>query len=603
LRLLTPVMPVATVEVEPQPQRPTPVRRRPSRVALITGLGVVAIGSAALLWNARTPSAWQDPLVGADFTTVTDFIGSEEHATISRDGNFIAFVSDRDGAWDVFVGQTGTGDFQNLTRGRIPELRNPAVRMLDFSPTGSEVMIWSSKNRSWSIPVVGGDLRPGPAGIAEIGWSRDRTRVVYHPAAPGDPLLIANADEISHGQQLYVAPSGIHCHFPIWSHDGKTIYFVRGFVPDEMDLWQISAGGGDPQRLTWHNSRVSFPTLLNERTILYLATSADGLGPWVHAFDLESRTTHRVKSASNAYTSLAATADSRRLVVTEAHPTAGLWSVRLTEGIAGADAVTQIPIHTQRGVAPRLGPDSLLYRAPKAGTDAIWKHEGSADARELWSGQEGRVIDGPALSADGQRVAFTVQSRGRTWLYLMNSDGSGARRVAQELDVRGTPAWSPDGKWIAIAALHEGEPRLFKIPDTGGPAVALTDEHALDPVWSPSGRFLVYTAADVGTVFEVRAVGADGAPHVIPKLSLTRGSRRLAFLGADENTLVVLKGAMSRKEFWAIDLRSGAERALTDLGPGQVIGDFDVAADGRTIVFDRAREESDIALIELADGI
>ena len=604
LRLLTPVMPVATVEVEPQPPHPAPVRRRPlSRAALITGLIVVAIGSAALLWNARTPSAWQDPLVGADFTTVTDFIGSEEHATISQDGSFIAFVSDRDGAWDVFVGQTGTGDFQNLTRGRIPELRNPAVRMLDFSPTGSEVMIWSSKNRSWSIPVVGGDLRPGPAGIAEIAWSRDRTRVVYHPAAPGDPLLVANADEISHGQQIYVAPPGIHCHFPLWSHDGKTIYFVRGFVPDEMDLWQISAGGGDPQRLTWHNSRVSFPTLLDERTLLYLATSADGLGPWVYAFDLESRTTHRVKSASNAYTSLAATADSRRLVVTEAHPTAGLWSVRLTDGIAGADAVTQIPIHTQRGVAPRLGPDSLLYRAPKAGTDAIWKHEGSADARELWSGQEGRVIDGPALSADGQRVAFTVQSRGRTWLYLMNSDGSGARRVAQELDVRGTPAWSPDGKWIAIAALHEGEPRLFKIPDTGSPAVALTDEHALDPVWAPSGRFLVYTAADVGTVFEVRAVGADGAPHAIPKLSLTRGSRRLAFLGADENTLVVLKGAMSRKEFWAVDLRSGAERALTDLGPGQVIGDFDVAADGRRIVFDRAREESDIALIELADGI
>jgi Tol biopolymer transport system component len=413
---------------------------------------------------------------------------------------------------------------------------------------------------------------------------------------------VANADEIASGQQVYVAPAGIHCHFPIWSRDGRTIYFVQGFVPDEMDIWQIPAGGGDPQRLTQHNSRVSFPTLLDERTLLYLATSADGLGPWVYALDLDSRTTRRVKSASNAYTSLAATDDGRRLVVTESRPTASLWSVRLADGIADAKAVTQIPIRTQRGVAPRLGPDSLLYRAPKAGTDAIWKHEGSADTHELWSGEEGRVIDGPALSADGQRVAFTVQSRGKTWLYLMSADGSGARRVAQELDVRGAPAWSPDGKWIAIAALQEGEPRLFKIPDTAGPAVALTHEYALDPVWSPSGRFLVYTAADVGTVFEVRAVGADGAPRAIPKLNLSRGSRRLAFLGADENALVVLKGPLSRKEFWAVDLRSGAQRALTDLGPGQVIGDFDVAADGRTIVFDRAREESDIVLIELAAG-
>ena len=599
LRLLIPVTPVeaAVVEVERAPQR-----SRPSRIALVTGLIIVALGGlAALLWSGRSERVWQDPLVGADFTPVTDFIGSEEHAAISPDGRFIAFVSDRDGQWDVFVGQTGTGDFQNLTRGRIAELRNPAVRMLNFSATGSEVTIWSSKNMSWSIPIVGGDLRPGPAGIAELDWSRDRKRVVSHPAAPGDPLFVASADEISRGQRIYVAPAGIHCHFPLWSHDGKTIYFVQGFVPDEMDIWQIAATGGEPQRLTRHNSRISFPTLLDARTLLYLATSEDGTGPWVYALDLADRTTHRVKSASNPYTSLAATADGRRLVVTESHPSASLWSVQLTAGIAGPTAATQIPIRTQRGVSPRLGPDSLIYRAPKAGTDALWKHEGSADARELWSGREGRVIDGPALSPDGQRVAFTVQSRGKTWLYVMMSDGSGAHRVAQQLDVRGAPAWSPDGKWIAIAALQGTEPHLFKIPEPEGPAVKLTDDYALDPVWSPSGSFLAYSAADVGTVFEVRAVGADGAPHAIPKLTLTRGSRRLAFLGADEQTLVILKGAQSHKEFWALDLRSGDGRALTNLGPGPVIGDFDVAPDGRRIVFDRAHEESDLALIELAE--
>ncbi len=596
LRLLLGVAPAEVIAAE----QAAPVRRLP-KTPLIVGLIVVALAVVtALLWSAKPDRAWHDPLIGADFTPVTDFIGSEEHAAISPDGRFIAFVSDRDGAWDVFVGQTGTGDFQNLTRGRIAELRNPAVRMLNFSPTGSEVTIWSSKNLSWSIPIVGGDLRPGPAGIAELDWSRDRKRVVSHPAAPGDPLFVAGADEISRGQQIYVAPAGIHCHFPLWSRDGKTIYFVQGFVPDEMDIWQIAAAGGEARRLTWHNSRISFPTLLDERTLLYLATSPDGTGPWIYALDLEDHSTHRVKSASNPYTSLAATADGRRLVVTESRPTASLWSVRLTDGVAGAAAVTQIPIRTQRGVAPRLGPDSLIYRAPKAGTDALWKHEGSAAARELWSGREGRVIDGPALTADGQRVAFTVQSRGKAWLYIMNSDGGGARRVAQQLDVRGAPAWSPHGKWIAIAALQGTEPRLFKITDPEGRVVALTEEYALDPVWSPSGKFLVYTAADVGTVFELRAVGADGAPHAIPKLALTRGSRRLAFLGGDDNTLVILKGEQSHKEFWAVDLRSGAQRALTDLGPGQVIGDFDVAADGRTIVFDRAREESDLSLIELA---
>jgi hypothetical protein len=148
--------------------------------------------------------------------------------------------------------------------------------------------------------------------------------------------------------------------------------------------------------------------------------------------------------------------------------------------------------------------------------------------------------------------------------------------------------------------MNKNEPRLYKIPAAGGPAVALTDDYALDPAWSPSGRFLVYTTADLGTVFEVKAVSAEGAPYPIPNVVLNRGSRRLAFLGADESTLVTLKGTLSRKEFWAVDLGSGEQHPLTDLGPGEMIGDFDVSADGHRIVFDRVREESDIALIELA---
>ena len=275
-----------------------------------------------------------------------------------------------------------------------------------------------------------------------------------------------------------------------------------------------------------------------------------------------------MKSASNAYTSLAATADGRRLVVTEAQPTASLWRVqsdRRDRRPRGRHADSHS--HAARR-SPRLGPDSLLYRAPKAGTDAIWKHEGPADARELWSGQEGRVIDGPALSADGRRIAFTVQSRGKTWLYVMNSDGSGARSVAQELDVRGAPAWSPDGKWIAIAALHAGEPRLFKIPDSAGPADCA---RRMSTRSIPCGRRRGDSSCTPRPTWARSSKCARSAPMAsrtcIPKLSLSRGSRRLAFLGADDDTLVILKGALSHKEFWAVDLRSGVERALTHLGP------------------------------------
>jgi hypothetical protein len=95
-------------------------------------------------------------------------------------------------------------------------------------------------------------------------------------------------------------------------------------------------------------------------------------------------------------------------------------------------------------------------------------------------------------------------------------------------------------------------------------------------------------------------VSPDGAPHRLPDLVLTRGARRLAFLGRDD-ALVFMKGDISHKEFWVADLETGRERQLTSLGREFSIGDFDISADGREIIFDRAREESDIVLLDLPD--
>jgi hypothetical protein len=48
-----------------------------------------------------------------------------------------------------------------------------------------------------------------------------------------------------------------------------------------------------------------------------------------------------------------------------------------------------------------------------------------------------------------------------------------------------------------------------------------------------------------------------------------------------------------------IDLTTGHTRRLTSLRGGESLLRFDVSADGRRILFERARENSDIVLIEL----
>ena len=46
-------------------------------------------------------------------------------------------------------------------------------------------------------------------------------------------------------------------------------------------------------------------------------------------------------------------------------------------------------------------------------------------------------------------------------------------------------------------------------------------------------------------------------------------------------------------------MQTGHQRQLTDLKPGSLIQSFDISPDGKQIVFDRLRENSDIVLIDL----
>jgi Tol biopolymer transport system component len=499
----------------------------------------------------------------------------------------------------------GTSEVHNLTNGSVLELRNPATRTVGFSPDGSLVTLWSRVpdavkgsvvDAGWAVPTMGGALRPYLKGVSELDWSPDGRRMVYHPPAEGDPLFVTAADE-KVGRQIYVARPGVHNHFPVWSHDGAFIYFVQGLPLDESDVWRIRPTGGEPERITFHNSRVTFPTLLGSRTLLYLATDDDGSGPWIYAMDVERRVAHRISMGVEEYMSLAASANGRRMVATVSRSTASLWRVPIADFVIDESGASRLSLPTARGLSPRAGRNFIVYRAPKAGTDAIVK-VAAGTSTELWNGVEGRPLGGAAIAPDGQRVAFLVQKRGLTRLYLMNADGTGARRLAEDLDMRGAPAWSPDGKWLAIAANRDGSPQLFKIPVSGGTPILLVNAYSVDPIWSPSGQFLVYSGADVGTNFSVNAVSADGMPRDFPTLILTRGARRLAFLGGDD-ALVMLKGDISHKEFWLVNLETGRERQLTNLGREFAIGDFDVSVDGREIIFDRAREESDIVVFAL----
>jgi Tol biopolymer transport system component len=62
--------------------------------------------------------------------------------------------------------------------------------------------------------------------------------------------------------------------------------------------------------------------------------------------------------------------------------------------------------------------------------------------------------------------------------------------------------------------------------------------------------------------------------------------------------ILLLQGPFREQDFWLCDLTTGTLRRLTTLRPGDSIRSFDISPDGKRILFDRFRENSDIVLID-----
>jgi dipeptidyl aminopeptidase/acylaminoacyl peptidase len=364
-----------------------------------------------------------------------------------------------------------------------------------------------------------------------------------------------------------------------------------------MDLWRIAASGGEPERLTQHNSNVTYPTPIDARTVLYLSPAADGSGPWLWALDVERKVTRRISQGLEKYVSIAANGNRRRLVASVSNATASLSSVPILNRPAEEDDVRPFPVPTVRALAPRFGPRSLFYLSSLGSGDGLWRYE-EDQLLELWKGIDGALFEPVAISSDGTRVAVSLRRQGRIQLNLMSDDGSGLIPVADTLDVRGSASWSPDGNWIVTGGIDAKGPGVFKVPVGGGAPVRLVATAGFDPVWSPNGSVIVYTGDVVAASAPLLAVRPDGVSVELPGIRVRTGGQRHRFL-PDGEGLIYMQGDGPLQDFWLLDLRTWKTRLLTRLTNSGSMRTFDVTPDGKQIIFDRVQDNSDIVLIDL----
>ena len=140
---------------------------------------------------------------------------------------------------------------------------------------------------------------------------------------------------------------------------------------------------------------------------------------------------------------------------------------------------------------------------------------------------------------------------------------------------------------------------MFKIPVGAGDPVLLVDGPANNPVWSPDGRVILYSGANIGPLAPLRGVTPEGVAFDLPDIQLRVEGERYRFL-PDGHAVVYMQGLLPSQDFWVLDLATKKRRALTRLSGGAAMRTFDVTPDGKRIVFDRLRENSDLVLIDLA---
>jgi Tol biopolymer transport system component len=119
----------------------------------------------------------------------------------------------------------------------------------------------------------------------------------------------------------------------------------------------------------------------------------------------------------------------------------------------------------------------------------------------------------PAWSPDGQTIAFVgLNASVGEPIYVVKADGSGLRNLTPKpVGTYASPAWSPDGRKIAFVN-RDGNSEVYVMNANGSGQRSLTRNPAFDddPAWSPDGRLIAFRSTRDGNT-DIYVMNADGS--------------------------------------------------------------------------------------------
>ena len=131
----------------------------------------------------------------------------------------------------------------------------------------------------------------------------------------------------------------------------------------------------------------------------------------------------------------------------------------------------------------------------------------------------------PTWSPDGRFFAYQSNDDGDPDIYVMDVRNKASRQLTNHPDRDLSPEWSPNGKWIAFVSDRTGDLHICRIDVDGSNLMRLTNRgNNQNPVWSPDSQWIAYNSYQEGN----RDAGIRGKHFLSLMAADGRRSKQLA---------------------------------------------------------------------------
>jgi TolB protein len=207
----------------------------------------------------------------------------------------------------------------------------------------------------------------------------------------------------------------------------------------------------------------------------------------------------------------------------------------------------------------------------------------------------------PAWSPDGQWLAYVSFETKHSAIYVQLVRTGERRQVSARAGVNGAPQWSPDGHRLALTLGGSGgNPDIYVLDLASQALTRITDDPAIDtePEWTPDGRSLYFTSDRAGSP-QIYLIGVQ--PGARPK-RITFGGNYNARprVSADGSQLAMVTLDNGNYRIAVQDLSSGAVRVLSH---GHLDESPSFAPNGATLIYsEREADHGSLATVS-TDGL